>query len=262
MSFLTEILAATHARITQSKSTVGEESLERRIADAPPPLDLRSALLQEAPSVIAEIKRATPSRGPLDLDLDAATRAAAYESGGAAAISILTEPNFFKGSLDDLKAARSASSVPLLRKDFILDPFQLLEARAAGADAVLLIVRIVGDDLAPLVDATRALGMTPFVEVFHEEEVSSALGAGADVIGINHRDLETFEVDTRRTAKLAASIPDDVVVVALSGVSTRAEVEELASAGAHAVLVGESLVTADDPVAKLRELRGAPVREA
>ena len=258
MSFLNEILAATRARIAQSKSAMSEESLEELIANAAPPLDLRNALLQEAPSVIAEIKRATPSRGPLDLDLDAARVAASYESGGAAAISVLTEPSFFKGSLEDLKAARSASSVPLLRKDFILDRFQLLEARAAGADAVLLIVRVIGDDLGSLVDATKALGMTPFVEVFHEEEVSSALGAGAEVIGINHRDLETFEVDTRRTAKLAASIPDDVVIVALSGVSTRAEVEELASAGAHAVLVGESLVTAHDPVAKLRELRGKP----
>jgi indole-3-glycerol phosphate synthase len=131
-----------------------------------------------------------------------------------------------------------------------------MEARASGADAVLLIVRIVGKDLPELVEATRALGMEPFIEVFHEEEVEAALGAGARVIGVNHRDLETFEVDTHRTAKLAAGIPDEVVLVALSGVSTRAEVEELAAAGAHSVLVGESLVTAADPGAKLRELRG------
>lgn len=255
MSFLNEILGGTRARIARSKREASAAALEERVASAPAPLDLRAALAGEEPSVIAEIKRATPSRGPLDLDLDAARLAASYEAGGAAAISVLTEPDFFKGSLDDLRAARS-TSVPLLCKDFILDRVQLLEARAAGADAVLLIVRILGGKLAPLIEAARALGMTPLVEVFHEEEVQSALGAGADVIGINHRDLETFEVDTRRTAKLAPSIPPSVSVVALSGVSTRQEVEELAAAGAHAVLVGESLVTAEDPIAKLRELRG------
>lgn len=255
MSFLTEIVTSTRARIAEAKSKVTEDSLEQRIAGIPAALDLRTALLAEQPSLIAEIKRATPSRGPLDLELDAGRLASSYESGGAAAISVLTEPDFFKGSLEDLHAAR-AVSLPVLRKDFILDPFQLLEARAAGADAVLLIVRIVGDALGPLVAATRALGMTPLVEVFHEEEVQSALAAGADVIGINHRDLDTFEVDTQRTAKLAPSISDDVVVVALSGVSTRSDVEELSAAGARSILVGESLVIADDPAAKLRELRG------
>lgn len=255
MSFLIEILASTRARIAETKTKVSEDALEQRIAGIPPALDLRSALLNERPSLIAEIKRATPSRGPLDLGLDAARLARSYESGGAAAVSVLTEPDFFKGSLEDLQAART-SALPILRKDFILDPFQLLEARAAGADAVLLIVRIVGEELPKLIEATRALGMTPFVEVFHEEEVQAALGAGADLIGINHRDLETFEVDTGRTAKLAPSIPGDVVVVALSGVSSRRDVEELGAAGAHSVLVGESLVTAADAAAKLRELRG------
>lgn len=255
MSFLNEILASTRARVAEAKEKLTEDVLEQRIAAMPAPLDLRTALLRERPSVIAEIKRATPSRGSLNLDLDAGRLASAYAEAGAAAISVLTEPEFFKGSLEDLQAAR-ATSVPLLRKDFIVDPFQLLEARAAGADAVLLIVRILGDDLGPLVGATRSLGMVAFVEVFHEQEVEDALGAGADVIGINHRDLASFEVDPARTAKLAANMPEDVVVVALSGVSTRQEVEELAAAGAHAVLVGESLVTAPDPGAKLRELRG------
>lgn len=256
MSFLEELLASTRARVAEAKQKLSEDMLEQRIAALAPPLDLRSALLRERPSLIAEIKRATPSRGPLNLDLDAARLASAYSEAGAAAISVLTEPEFFKGSLEDLQAAR-ASAVPLLRKDFIVDPFQLLEARAAGADAVLLIVRILGHDLAPLVAATRSLGMVPFVEVFHADDVENALAAGADVIGINHRDLDTFEVDGARTAKLAPGLPEDVVIVALSGVSTRQEVEDLATAGAHAVLVGESLVTAADPGAKVRELRGA-----
>lgn len=255
MSFLEELLASTRARVAEAKQKLSEDMLEQRIAALAPPLDLRRALLRERPSLIAEIKRATPSRGPLNLDLDAARLASAYAEAGAAAISVLTEPEFFKGSLEDLQAAR-ASAVPLLRKDFIVDPFQLLEARAAGADAVLLIVRILGQDLAPLVSATRSLGMVPFVEVFHDADVENALAAGADVVGINHRDLATFEVDGARTAKLAPGLPEDVVVVALSGVSTRHEVEDLAAAGAHAVLVGESLVTAADPAAKVRELRG------
>lgn len=257
MSFLQEILASTRARIAEAKSKLTEDVLEQRIAALAPALDLRAALLRETPSVIAEIKRATPSRGPLNADLDAARLAATYASAGAAAISVLTEPDFFQGSLEDLQAARSAS-LPLLRKDFILEEFQLLEARAAGADAVLLIVRIAGDSLGALVAASRALQMEPLVEVFHEEEMDAALEAGARIIGINHRDLETFEVDNERTAKLASRVPDGVVLVALSGVSSRAEVEELAAAGAQGVLVGESLVTAADPGAKLRELRGRP----
>lgn len=258
MSFLDELLDSTRTRVAEAKQKLTEDVLEQRIAAMTPPLDLRAALLREHPSLIAEIKRATPSRGPLNLDLDAGRLASTYAEAGAAAISVLTEPDFFKGSLEDLQAARGGASVPVLRKDFIVDAFQLLEARAAGADAVLLIARILDDDLGALVTATRSLGMVPFVEVFHEQEVEDALAVGADLIGINHRDLATFEVDSARTAKLAPGLPEDIVVVALSGVSTRQEIEELAAAGAHAVLVGESLVTASDPGAKLRELRGFP----
>lgn len=255
MSLLSELLDSTRARIEEARGKVTEVALEQRIASLPPALDLEAALRGEDISFIAEIKRATPSQGELDLDLDASRLARAYVEGGAAAISVLTEPDHFKGSLEDLLAARVAE-VPLLRKDFVIDAFQLLEARAAGADSVLLIVRAVGDDLGALVAGARALGMEPLVEVFHEGEVERAVDAGAGVIGINHRDLETFEVDTRRTAKLAPLVPDGIVVVAASGVSTRAEVEDLADAGAHAVLVGQSLVQAPDPAAKLRELMG------
>ncbi len=255
MSFLDELVSSTRARVAEAKEKLTEDALEQRIASVAPPRDLVAALSGDDVSLIAEIKRATPSQGPLDLDLDAGRLARAYAAGGAAAISVLTEPELFKGSLEDLEAAREAP-VPLLRKDFIIDPLQLLEARAAGADAVLLIVRILHDRLEALVTATRALGMEPLVEVFHEDELQRALGAGASVIAVNHRDLETFEVDARRTASLAPSIPPGVLLVAASGVSTRAEVEVLADAGADAVLVGQSLVTAPDPGAKLRELLG------
>jgi indole-3-glycerol phosphate synthase len=206
-------------------------------------------------SVIAEIKRATPRAGALDLDLDAGRLAAAYADGGAVAISVLTEPDHFKGSIEDLQAARTAG-LPVLRKDFVIDDLQVLESRAAGADAVLIIVRILGDELAGLVAATQSLGMDALVEVHDEAELERALEAGATLVGVNHRDLETFEVDPDRTAKLAPLLPEGTTLVGLSGVSTRAEVEALGRAGAAAVLVGESLVTAPDPAAKLRALTG------
>lgn len=255
MSFLSDIVASTRARIAEARTKVTDDALEQRIASLAPALDLARVLRVETTSLIAEIKRATPSRGPLDLDLDAARLARAYADGGAACVSVLTEPDHFQGSLEDLEAARAAD-LPLLRKDFVLDEFQLLETRASGADCVLLIVRILGSDLERFVRGSRALGMEPLVEVFDESELAIAAAAGARMVAVNHRDLETFEVDPQRTAKLAPLVGDDVIVVAASGVSTRAEVEDLEAAGAHAVLVGEGLVTAPDPAAKLRELAG------
>jgi indole-3-glycerol phosphate synthase len=255
MSFLEELLASTRVRVQEARASLTDDVLEQRISSVAPPLDFEAALRAEGVALIAEIKRATPSQGPLDLALDASRLARAYEEGGAAAVSVLTEPTYFKGSLEDLQAARSVS-LPLLRKDFLFHEFQLLEARAAGADAVLLIVRVVGSDLAGLLEGARALGMGALVEVFHEGELDTALDAGATAVAINHRDLETFEVDPQRTLKLATAIPSGVVRVAASGVSTRAEVEELEAGGVDAVLVGQSLVTSPDPAAKLRELLG------
>lgn len=255
MSFLDDLMTSSRARLDEVRGFVTDEVLEQRIAAQPPASGFRTALVGDDTAIIAEVKRATPSRGDLKLDLDVRKQTAAYRDGGAAAISILTEPDHFKGSLEDLQGAREAG-LPVLRKDFIFDPWQLFEARAWGADAALLIVRICGDRLAELHGTCRSLGMDALVEVFDEADMEAAGAVGADLIGINHRDLETFEVDNERTAKLAPMAPDEAVVVALSGVSSRAEVETLASAGAQAVLVGESLVVADDPAAKLRELRG------
>ena len=255
MSFLAELLTSTRARVEEAKVNVTEEVLEQRVAGADAPRGFARAVRQDEMTLIAEIKRATPSRGPLDLDLEARRTAAAYAEGGAAAISVLTEPDSFKGSLDDLAAARSAG-LPVLRKDFIIDPFQVFEARAYGADAVLLIMRILGDEAEQLVRVCTSLGMDALVEVFDEADLDRALEAGAGLIGINHRDLETFEVDPARTEKLTPRIPGHVTVASLSGVSTRREVEALAGAGAHSVLVGESIITADDPAAKIRELMG------
>jgi indole-3-glycerol phosphate synthase len=256
MSYLQELLESTRDRIVEARAKITDDVLEQRVAAAPAPRDFAGSLRGSDMSFIAEIKRASPSRGPLNEKLDAAPLARAYAEGGASAISVLTEPDRFKGSLEDLQAARGAG-LPLLRKDFILDPFQVFEARAFGADAVLLIVRALGSELQGLFDTAKSLGMDALVEVYDEPDLERGLEIGAKVIGINHRDLETFEVDHERTAKLAPRIPDEVVVVALSGITSRADVEQMATAGAHAVLVGESLVTAEDPAAKLRELRGA-----
>ena len=256
MSYLEELLASTRARIEEARTKITEDALEQRMAAVARPCGFRAALEGDEVAVIAEIKRASPSKGPLGEGLDAAALARAYADGGAAAISVLTEPDRFAGSIEDLQAAIPAG-LPVLRKDFILDPFQIHEARAFGADAVLLIVRAVGDQLGSLMSATTALGMDALVEVFDEADLDRAVDVGAELIGINHRDLETFEVDPERTAKLAPRIPEGTVIVGLSGVSTRADVEALASDGAHAVLVGEALVTASDPAAKVRELRGA-----
>jgi len=256
MGFLDTITASTQRRVDEAKRAVTEDSLDERMGSRPPAQDFARALQADDVTAIAEIKRATPAKGVLAADLDARTTADAYAEGGAAAISVLTEPDHFLGSLRDLELATTAG-LPVLRKDFIIDPFQLREARAAGADSVLLIVRILDDpSLRSLVKLSRSLGMEPLVEVHTQEELDRALEVEALVIGINHRDLDNFEVDQDLTAKLAPRVPPEAVLVGLSGVSTREEVEALGSAGARAVLVGEALVTAPDPVVKLRELLG------
>ncbi len=257
MSFLDELLGSTKRRVEATKANVSQEVLEQKIAAAEAPRGFGAALRRgPAVAIIAEIKRATPSRGPLRPNANAAQIAQLYAAGGAAAISVLTEPERFDGSLEDLAAARSAG-LPVLRKDFVIDPFQVLEARAWEVDAVLLIVRCVGDRLTELLRTIEALRMDALVEVHTEDEVDAALEAGASLVGVNHRDLSTFDVDPDRTAKLAKLVPDDVTLVALSGVASRDDVLRLQDAGAHAVLVGEALMTAADPAATLRDLLGA-----
>jgi indole-3-glycerol phosphate synthase len=256
MSYLPRLLDASRARLRDLRAA-GRKDLETAAAEAEPPRAFRASLTHEGIAVIAEIKRATPSRGALAPGLDAGGIARAYAAGGAAAISVLTERADFDGSLDDLGAARQAG-LPILRKDFILDEIQILESRAVGADAVLLIVRLLGDDLRQLIDSCRALGMDPLVEVFDEVDLARARAAGAELIAVNHRDLESFEVDPNGTAKLAPLLEEGTTLVAMSGVSTRADVEALEELGADAVLVGEALVRAPDPASKLRELRGLP----
>lgn len=257
MSYLQSFVEAAGERVATARRSVADGALEQRIAAQAPPRSLRSALTGGPVAIVAEIKRASPSSGELNLGLNAGDLAAAYVRGGAAGVSVLTEPEGFRGSLEDLGAAAQAG-VPVLRKDFVVDPWQALESRAAGADAVLVIVRVVGDRLPEIVAAVESFGMEALVEVHDDDDLEVAARAGAELIGVNHRDLATFDIDPVRTAKLVPQMPEGATVVALSGVSRRAEVEELEAAGADAVLVGEALVTADDPAAKVRELLGRP----
>ncbi len=210
-------------------------------------------------AVIAEIKRRSPSKGALRADLDPAGVAGAYAAGGASALSVLTDTEFFGGSAEDLRAAREAGSLPVLRKDFTVAEADVYDARIMGADALLLIVAALDDaELADLHALATGLGMAVLVETHDEAEVERALAVGATIIGVNQRDLVTFEVDTDRAVRVAAAIPAEVVTVAESGIRDAADAHRLAAAGYDAVLVGESLVTAEDPAAAVDALRAIP----
>ena len=224
---------------------------------------LRAALQRADVSVIAEIKRRSPSKGTLNATIDASAQAAAFERGGAAAISVLTEPTFFGGTLSDLRAARAAAKLPVLKKDFHVDVTQLVEARNADASAVLLIARALApDELPKLMEAARQLELETVVEVRSEAELERALDAGAEIIGVNSRNLETLEVDERVPERLVPMIPSHVVRIWESGVRDVKDVERAASCGADAVLVGSALSRAHDPAALLQSLRGVPRRRS
>ena len=230
-------------------------SMEERIAQRQAPLDLAAALSGDQIQLIAEVKRASPSRGLLCPDFNPVKLAKEYAQGGAAAISILTEVNYFGGSLDHLAAIREAVSLPLLRKDFIFDPYQIYESRAYGADALLLIAGILSQgQLEELLSLSHSLGLKCLVEVHSEAEVDRALVSRAKIIGINNRDLSTFNVDINTTRRLRALLPQQQIVVSESGISSRRDIEKLKGWGINAVLIGEALVTASDIQTKMQEL--------
>lgn len=254
------IVAATE-NITEVRR--GRESLaalERRAASCTPRGDafLTALLRPGRANVIAECKRRSPSRGVLAADYDPVAIARQYETGGAAAISVLTEPTFFDGALEHLAAVRQAVRLPLLRKDFIVDEYQLLEARANGADAALLIVAALGQPaLVRLQQRAWALGLAALVEVHDGEELARAIDSGARIIGVNNRNLRTLAVDVAASRTLGARIPADVVGVSESGLATRADLEELARQGYRAFLIGERFMTATDPAKAIAELLGS-----
>ncbi|MEX2582761.1 MAG: indole-3-glycerol phosphate synthase TrpC [Gemmatimonadota bacterium] len=227
------------------------EAIEEAMLRAPPPRGFRAALAApERVALIAECKRRSPGAGDILPDLDPVTLTAGYERAGASALSVLTDRSYFGGGLGDLVAVRGATAIPVLQKDFVVSPIQLLEARAAGADAVLLIVRILsGSVLAELHAEALALGMDVLVEVHDAAELERAVALGADLIGINNRDLATFTTDLATTERLAAAAPRDAVLVSESGIRTAADVERLGWAGVDAILVGETLLRAPDPEA-------------
>ena len=231
--------------------------LESRLGPSRRGRPFSEALIDEGISLIAEMKRASPSRGPIRPGASVSDVVSAYQRAGASAVSVLTEPNWFGGSLDDLVEARAACDLPLLRKDFVVDEYQLLEARVAGADAVLLIVAALERGrMEELMGAASDLGLDALVEVHDEKEVEVAVEAGAELIGINNRDLHSLEVDLETTFELLADVPAGTVVVAESGITENEDVERLERAGVDAILVGEALMRADDPVRAVRELLG------
>ncbi len=252
-----QIVADVRQQLARRKQQKPLGELKRSVGKYGAPRDFQGAVRGEGIKLIAEIKRASPSKGWLCPDLDVATLARSYARGGAAAISVLTEPTFFKGSLTDLATARQATHLPLLCKDFVLDPYQVYEARACGADAVLLIAALLSlSELSALMEIAHSLGMAALVEVHSEPEAEKALEARANPIGINNRHLADFSVDLGTTLRLRPLIPPDVTVVSESGIKSYADVIALKNAGVNAVLVGEALVSSPDPEVKIKELKG------
>ncbi len=259
MNILDRIVRTKRGEIRALRSARAE--LARAARSAPPPRDFRSAL-RKAPgevAIIAEVKRRSPGAGSIREDLDPSDLAAAYAGSGASAISVLTDRTYFGGGLDDLRRVRARVRRPALRKDFLVDPVQLDESRAAGADAVLLIVRILEDPLlGELLSGVRELGMAALVEVHDAAELERALSAGADVVGINNRDLSTFRSSAAVTLELIRRIPPDVVVISESGLATREDLATVGAAGADAVLMGEALLRSPRPGHAVAALTGVP----
>ncbi len=256
---LDRIVADKREELAAAQLAAPIAELKARLSEAPAARPFGDAIRGESIRLIAEVKRRSPSRGLLRADFDAVDLARAYAGAGTAAISVLTDEKHFGGSLQHLRAVRESlpEGPPLLRKDFLFDEYQLYESRCHGADAVLLIAAILDAGLlAQLIGLAGALGMPALVEVHDEPEMARALAAGAEIIGINNRDLRTFEVNLATTERLRPLAPAGKTVVAESGIFTRADVERLQGLGVHAVLIGEALVTAADPAAKIRELMG------
>jgi indole-3-glycerol phosphate synthase len=252
-----QLIEGARRGVGERRREVPLADLERRLSARTEDRPFNEALVRPGLSVIAEFKRRSPSAGAIAESVQVADQVAAYERGGAAALSVLTDGPHFGGDLDDLRAARAACSLPIIRKDFIVDPYQLYEAAVNGADAVLLIARALDDDeLRRLNEEARALDLDTLVEVHDAEELERALAADAEVIGINNRDLDEMVVDVNTTYELMPDVPAGKTVVAESGISGREELEELDRVGVDAVLIGGSLMTAPNPELRLLELTG------
>ncbi len=257
-NILDRIVEARRESVAHRKRVLPDVALkiavERKI---PPPRDFASALTRKGINIIAELKKASPSKGLLREEYAPAVLASGLESAGAAALSVLTEEDFFQGSLGDLKEASRVTKIPILRKDFIIDPWQVWEARAAGADSFLLIAAILSDStLGELLALSRTLKMEPLVEVHQREELDRVISAGAKIIGVNNRDLRDFQVHIETSLSLIEMIPDDCIAVSESGLRTHEDIKRLRRAGFDAFLIGEHLMKEADPGSGLRALRG------
>lgn len=256
MSVLAKIVENKTIEVAKRKVTISQETLAMRVDSAGPARDFHGALAKEGLSLIAEIKKASPSRGIISEDVQSGVLAAEYEAAGADALSILTDREFFKGGLDDLVMAKAVTRMPVLRKDFIIDEYQLFEAKAYGADAVLLIAGLQDEnELASFLTLCREIGLSALVETHTEEDVAKALSAGADIIGINNRDLNTFKVDISVTERLLPEISGDKVTVSESGIHGGKEAARLQAAGVDALLVGEALMMANSIERKVQEIK-------
>jgi indole-3-glycerol phosphate synthase len=255
--FLSKIIERKKDDIKEAKTKVSEKELCRQALNIHGQRPFLQKLKQVGVNIIAEIKRASPSKGPIHLDLDPVRMAKAYEKGGAAALSVLTEKDFFKGSFEDFKLARSATSLPVLRKDFIISEYQLYESAVLGADAVLLIVRCLSETrLNELIALSGELKMDTLVEIHTEKDLETATRAGAELIGINNRNLKTFETDLGIAMHLVSLLKDHQIPVAASGIQNRKDIENNLKFGLNNFLIGESLVKAADPVEFLLNLKG------
>jgi indole-3-glycerol phosphate synthase len=252
-----QLISVAREGVEERRGQASQAELESRLSGRGEDRPFSEALVRPGLSLIAEFKRRSPSAGDISAEAVVSEQVGAYERGGAAAISVLTDERHFGGSLEDLRAARETCDLPILRKDFIVDPYQLYEAAVNGADAVLLIVRALDDrELRAMYEEARGLDLDCLVEVHDAEELERALAMDADVIGINNRDLDEGSVDVSRTYELMPDVPAGKTVVAESGISSRAELEELERVGVDAVLIGGALMSADDPERKTRELTG------
>ena len=254
---LDEIIGTKRREVAQRKETIPLHALEKVVSKMPPTRDFQKAIGTGECAIIAEVKRRSPSRGLLRADFDPVRIALEYESHGAAAVSVLTDGIFFGGSDADLTAVKDAVTLPLLRKEFIIDPYQVYETRAIGADALLLIAAILTEgQLREYRELADSLGLAALVEVHDREELGKTLAAGAEIVGINNRDLKTFVTDLRTSITLAPLIPKGRIAVSESGIRTRAEIETLLKAGIRAFLIGETLIAAPEIGLKLKELLG------
>ncbi len=254
---LDRIVAAKRQEVASLKEATPLAHLKGAIADLPPVRDFRGAISNSDCSIIAEVKRSSPSKGRIREHFDPVQIAAIYQANGARAVSVLTDEPFFEGKGRYLSEIKKVIDLPLLRKDFIIDPYQIYETRFLGGDALLLIAALLEEGaLREYIQVAETLGLAPLVEVHTKAELTKALAAGADIIGINNRDLKTFSTDIQTTLELIPLIPSDRTVVTESGIATRGDIEQLMKAGIHCFLIGETLMRAEDIGGKLRELLG------